>query len=164
MIEAWLPVVGFEENYAVSDAGRVRNVLSGRVLRGVRHPDGYIRHQLSRWDGERRWIMAHVLVLTAFVCPRPPGLEALHGDGVHDNNALSNLRWGTHSENIQDSIRHGTHVSHPGSKNGRAILTEADLPSIRERLRRGERQIDVANSYGVSRSTINAISTGRNWS
>lgn len=51
----------------------------------------------------------HVLVLEAFVGPRPPGMECLHSNDVGTDNRLSNLRWGTHSENLNDLVRNGRH-------------------------------------------------------
>lgn len=114
-------------------------------------------------DGIARKHFVHTLVLEAFVSPRPPGLEALHRDGQGTNNAAGNLRWGTHAENVQDALRHGVHVAHPGSRNGRSILTEADIPIIRERLK-NEFPASIARDYGVNRSTIQQIKRGQNWS
>ena len=51
----------------------------------------------------------HLLVMLAFVGPRPEGLETRHFDGNHLNNSLENLRYGTSSENSMDEVRHGTH-------------------------------------------------------
>lgn len=50
---------------------------------------------------------AHTLVLEAFVCPRPAGMQACHNDGDKYNNYVGNLRWGTGVENMKDFIKHG---------------------------------------------------------
>lgn len=117
--ESWLPVVGWEGIYEVSDFGRVRSVdrwithIDGRrvwypsTIIGLRlGPQGYPRALLCR-NSESKWIHLHRLVLEAFVGLRPPGLVACHGNGDPLDNALSNLRWGTYSSNAEDTVRHG---------------------------------------------------------
>ncbi|WP_211339176.1 NUMOD4 motif-containing HNH endonuclease [Salana multivorans] len=113
--ETWLPVVGYEGLYEVSDRGRVRSLdrLSaagapqrGRVLRPSIAKGGYPMVSLYR-DRGRSTRTVHRLVLLAFVGPEPEGAEACHRDGNPTNNALPNLYWGTHSENMHDAVRHG---------------------------------------------------------
>jgi len=43
----------------------------------------------------------HVLVLLAFVGPKPDGMEGCHTDGDSMNNRLENLRWDTHTNNMR---------------------------------------------------------------
>lgn len=119
--EKWLPVVGYEGVYDVSDQGRVRSLdrtdarghrVRGRMLKLVSQsetgPDS--RRTVSiHWGGVQRTRLVHHLALEAFVGPRPDGTEACHGDGDAGNNALTNLRWDTHGANELDKIRHGTH-------------------------------------------------------
>lgn len=52
---------------------------------------------------------------------------------------------------------------HKGDRNGRCLLSEQDVRDIRWSLRQGETQVCLANRYGVSKSTIGSISTGKNW-
>lgn len=56
-----------------------------------------------------RKALVHVLVLEAFVGPRPEGMACCHNDGDGQNNTLANLRWDTYSSNNHDLVRHGTH-------------------------------------------------------
>lgn len=114
----WLPVVGYEGRYEVSDQGHVRSLdrvlrsgkpRRGRVLKQVQHPRGYLLVNLWLDNTSRMWLI-HRLVLMAFVGPPPVGTEGLHADGDSGNNALVNLSWGTHSENQYDQVQHGTHV------------------------------------------------------
>lgn len=108
-LENWLPVPGFED-YEVSDFGRVLSRKRGRarIRRPTPEGKGYLQLILSR-NGVPHMRKVHLLVLTAFVGPRPEGMEALHGDGNKLNNALWNLRWGTQGENTLDQVLHGTH-------------------------------------------------------
>lgn len=120
--ERWLPVVGYEGFYEVSDHGRVRSVdrtvkfRDGRVFSYTSQlrsqtpqvPYGHMAVGLKR-KGKRRTVRVHRLVLEAFVGPCPPGMEGCHNDGNPANNHVSNLRWDTSSANKQDVLRHGRH-------------------------------------------------------
>lgn len=97
--------------YSVSTDGLIFN-QSGRTLRfdkDTRPGKGHLRVDLWR-DGKRCRRGVHVLVLAAFVGPRPDGLEVRHIDGNPENNRLSNLEYGTSSENSLDQVRHGRHA------------------------------------------------------
>lgn len=119
--ETWLPVVGYEGLYEVSDLGRLRSLArtvsrkDGRRV-AVRQRlkslspgfGGYVDASLWRNNSDRR-VRVHTLVLEAFVGPPPPGMECRHIDGNPSNNCLTNLQWGTSSENKWDRVRHGNH-------------------------------------------------------
>jgi hypothetical protein len=120
--EQWLPVVGFEGSYEVSDHGRIRSLdraisipgrglrqLKGRVLAQTPDTGGRLTVDL-RSNRVRRVARVHCLVLEAFVGPRPtPSMEGLHFDDNLINNHLTNLRWGTSTENSHDCVRNGNH-------------------------------------------------------
>jgi len=111
-IERWLPVVGYEGLYEVSDLGRVRslprNTTSGRILCLSISGPGYQQVSLFA-QGRLKKTYVHHLVAEAFIGPRPEGYEIRHLDGDRLNNTLANLRYGVHSENELDKVRHGTH-------------------------------------------------------
>jgi hypothetical protein len=118
--EKWLPVVGREDAYEVSDRGRVRSldrmvragggrmrITRGRVLKPwLRPPRGY---PTVRLGPDKNGSSIHTLVCEAFIGPRPPGCEVLHRDDDPTNNHVTNLRWGTRSENKLDSVANGIH-------------------------------------------------------
>jgi hypothetical protein len=118
MQETWLPVVGWEGFYEVSDQGQVRSLdrvvafglqqrlARGRILKPGRDNHGVLFVNLSA-DGRHRVRRVHVLLLEAFVGPRPPGLDGCHWDDDSENNRLANLRWDTKSANARDKIRNG---------------------------------------------------------
>ncbi|MFJ4107914.1 NUMOD4 motif-containing HNH endonuclease [Oerskovia enterophila] len=118
--EVWLPAVGYEGLYEVSNHGRVRSLdridangrrRKGRILLPVKNlKGGRLRVDLYR-GGQKRMLLIHRLVLMTFVGPAPDGMEACHNDGNHTNNAPNNLRWDTSSANKLDSVRHGTHAN-----------------------------------------------------
>lgn len=126
--ERWLPVVSYEGLYEVSDHARVRSIprtfirrrngkpveveIQGKILAQSPDPYGYMRVQLPRTvDGKQRncRVRVNVLMLEAFVGPRPEGMVARHLNDVPDDNRLENLAWGTQGQNREDSVRNGTH-------------------------------------------------------
>lgn len=120
MTERWMPVVGWEGWYEVSDRGRVRSIprsivrsngwpqtFRGKVLSpGSVGKAGHVA--VGLWKGGKIVSRSiHLLVLTAFVGPRPNGMQACHNNGVPDDNRLENLRWDTPSANSYDRVKHG---------------------------------------------------------
>jgi len=106
-IETWLPVVGREGLYEVSNHGRVRSLVRSvpLILSPSQTRDGHLRVQVGH--GRSRYV--HHLVLEAFVGPRPPELMCRHLNGDPADNRVENLSWGTSAENQLDTIRHGNH-------------------------------------------------------
>ena len=112
MVEEWRPVVGWEQAYEVSNLGRVRNPRFGGRLVKQFVRSRYVTVHLK--DAPRHNTRpVHLLVLEAFVGPRPPGMECCHWDNDRSNNQLFNLRWDTKAANKADQVRHGT-ASHGG--------------------------------------------------
>lgn len=118
----WLPVVGWEGYYEVSDSGQVRSLgkdivgKSGvtkrrapKVLSQYPNPKGHMKVWLVGDGGRRQHPYVHSLVLEAFVGPRPSGHQGLHYDDIPSNNAIENLRWGTRYDNARDCVRNGRH-------------------------------------------------------
>jgi hypothetical protein len=177
--ERWLPVVGFEGWYEVSDQGRVRSLartimrkdgkkykvkphiltpnLNGSRKRNRQH----VEVLLSGPNGSQVHARIHTLVLTAFVGPRPPGMECRHLNGNAKNNWLINLIWGTAKENSDDSERHGTRVH--GSRKHNAKLQETDIPTIRAARASGVKLSAIATQYGVEPQTISRVARQTGW-
>lgn len=104
--ERWLPVVGFEKYYEVSDQGRVRSLRDGRIMRPATHKAGYRMLGLSG-GGQKISRQLHRIVLDAFVGPLPDGFVSCHNNGDPGDNRLENLRYDTPRANNLDKVRHG---------------------------------------------------------
>lgn len=92
MIEDWKDIPGYEGLYVVSNNGRVMNVRSGRVLRGIVSNLGYIKVGLSK-SGKVKMVSVHRLVADAFI-KNPDNLrEVNHKDEDKTNNIVDNLEW-----------------------------------------------------------------------
>lgn len=120
--EVWLPVVGYEGFYSVSNLGRVRSdsriksgslgtFVSQEFIVSARLDKGYVRLVLQK-NGSIKSYNVHRLVAIAFIS-NPDNLPQVnHKDLNKSNNNLSNLEWVTRGENI----RHGIRDKKTGSK------------------------------------------------
>ncbi len=170
MAERWKTVPGHEE-YAVSTSGRVRRTSTGKVLTPwLQH--GYEWVHLSAGAKSAR-MAVHRVVLTAFVCPKPAGMECRHLNGQRRDNRLVNLTWGTKEQNELDRATHGTvcrgmlngSYTKPGRRrrgesHGCAKLTEEDVVAIRADTRTAR---ETAQDYPVSMWMVKRIRQGKNW-
>ena len=172
--ERWLPVVGYEGLYEVSDHGRVRSLLAKRrgsveyvraeprVLSPGVKPAGYKIVRLTARGGGVSTLHVHRLVLLAFVGEPPEGKpDAAHGDGDPGNCALQNLRWSSKVENERDKIGHGTRLL--GEALTWAKLTADQVRVIRSSPRTMETYRIRAAEFGVAWQTVSKAATGATW-
>ena len=116
--EIWLPVLGYEDRYAVSDQGRVRSLLSGRLLSPILINSGYLSVHLHCLGKRQPWLVHRLVAVHFLGHPEDPSWEVNHLDYDRLNNAAINLAWVSHSENVRYSL--------PRRKpEGRAVLAAA---------------------------------------
>lgn len=172
--ERWLPVVGYEGLYEVSDLGNVRVVFSskhshiGKTIGSTKNT-GYREVVLTGPDGVKSSHRVHKLVLLAFVGPAPVGLECNHKNGVKTDNRLENLEWVTRSE----QHLHRVHVlgsdalsctNQSGEKNRSAKLTQSEVDDIRSMAATGRLyHREIAKMFGVNRQAIGKIVNHDRW-
>jgi hypothetical protein len=108
--EVWIQIENFPA-YAVSDAGSVMRISSGRILKKLVHR-GYSRVHLYK-DGvqyERR--VARLVALHHIPNPENKA-QVNHRCGEQTtNDAVSNLEWVTRSENVAHAYRTGLKFPH----------------------------------------------------
>ena len=75
------------------------------------------------------------------------------------------LRPGTQADNISDIWDRGRQRfgDHAGERNPRALLTQADVDRIRERIAAGETNRAIAADYPVSEGMVSRIKLGLSW-
>lgn len=126
---------------------------------GGRKPTGYGR----LWH-EGKHCYVHRLSFELFVGP----IGDLHVLHRCDNPPCCNpehLFLGTHADNMTDRDAKGRASGGRlcGDANGQSKLTEADVIEVHRRLARGDRQVDIASRFGVSKSLVHLIKNGRLW-
>lgn len=82
-------------------------------------------------------------------CDNPPCVRPDH------------LFLGTHEENMADMRAKGR--SQRGERCHAAKLTEPEAKEVILAVTRGERSEDIARRFGVSRSTVSMVATGKTW-
>ena len=107
-------------------------------------------------------------IIAEIFCKKPSdnkSLQVNHIDGNKQNNNYKNLEWVTPSENRRHSIdvlgRDFKAIS--GESNYGSKLTEKDINKIKEMLKSGMKQREVAAIYGVSRPHISQIKNNNRW-
>jgi hypothetical protein len=129
--ETWLPTVGFD-NYEVSDHGRLRNVITGRLIRSENN--GPYPFVTLRQAGRSVGRSIHVLVAQAFLGDTS-GFTVNHKDFDKTNNHVSNLEIVSHAENIEHARVHGRMSYHQNASRRHRVLcveTGVEFKSIRD--------------------------------
>lgn len=126
---------------------------------GATKPAGYgnMRH-----DG--KYFTAHRFSYYAFNGPIGDGQVVRH---TCDNPSCVNpdhLLVGTVKENSADSVQRGrARGGVRGVRNNRSKLTPESVRIIRLRLDAGEKQKDIAESFGVTQTCISSIHQNKTW-
>lgn len=143
------------DDYEITREGQVINKKSKRILKGQPNGKGYLRVSIG---GKLQFI--HRLVAQKYV-PNPDCLEQVnHKDGNKLNNNADNLEWVSNQTNRDHAIQTGLQIH--GEECPWAKLTWADVDFIRT-LQGYKTAVEVAEYYGVSRTTISGIWNGRTW-
>lgn len=145
--ETWKPISGYEGRYEVSDMGRVRSLhfrghRGSKVMTTVRNYSGY--HVVSLGSKPKKQYRVHVLVLEAFVGPRPEGMQGCHRDDDKDDNRLCSLRWDTPKANAAERN------TASGERHGNSKLSDTQRSEIVSARRTGEKIADIAKRYGIT--------------
>lgn len=100
--ERWLPIVGYEGLYEVSDLGRVKSLARTTTKGGIRNQfisnNGYLRVPLTNLKTKK--YLVHRIVLSTFL-PIEENKEVDHINHIKTDNRFENLRWATCSENTR---------------------------------------------------------------
>lgn len=172
-MEIWKPVVGFENHYEVSSAGRARRSgkdRMGRCRNTVLRPsnrNGY-RGVTFSVENKTTTVSIHRVMWEAFNGPIPRGMQINHLNGDRTDNRLDNLELCTPSENMHHMkhvLRRHQVVPEPrrGTQNRNAKLNEEQVREILDRLAKGEVAKKIAPDYGVYWSVIYKIKNGEAW-
>lgn len=154
-------------DYEVSNTGRVRNKVTGYVLK-VSLRVGYPAVSLSAnyFIGERYQYHVHRLAIEAFIGSAPTHLvrpQVNHIDGDKTNNNITNLEWVSHAGNAQHAYKLGllkTPAAPLGENHSSAVLTEDQVRFIRTSSTSANR---LAKDFGVSKTTVLHARNRRTW-
>ena len=100
--EIWVDVIGHENDYMISNYGRLLNKHNNSIKYPVDlNSSGYPRHTMYYGKPDRQF--AHRMVAIHFI-PNPNNKPVVnHIDGNRNNNKVDNLEWVTYRENVLHS-------------------------------------------------------------
>lgn len=171
MIENWKPIPGYETLYAVSDCGRIKRLerksrngngeftLPERLSK-LSLSKGYLRVSLWR-ENKGKVFFVHRLVMLAFCGQSDLSVDHINGD--KSDNRLSNLRYCTLRENTLYQHQAGRVRFVRGIQNGKAKMNDDMVRQARSMLSSGLSTKKVADHFGMSKGTIQAMRDGRTW-
>jgi hypothetical protein len=119
IMEIWMPLIGFEGLYKVSDFGSLtalEKTAKGWGSEYIRpeqpiscstNGDGYRQATITGKDGIKKTKYVHRMVAETFI-PNPDNKPCInHKDGNKNNNHVENLEWVTVAENNEHAIKTG---------------------------------------------------------
>jgi hypothetical protein len=154
-MEIWL-TIPFEDQYEVSDLGRVRNKQTKHIKSLRYNKGGYLR--VTLYPSGKTYAV-HSLVGKVFLQEfYREGLQIDHLNSVRDDNRLCNLEWVTAKENTR---RINKRADVKGMKNPCSKITEQQAYYIKY-------TFDIPNSVmcrelGLSRSIVEKIRNRERW-
>lgn len=151
MKEIYKDVKGYEGYYEISNLGNVRSssYKGRRILKPAKTKRGYL-NVVFCINQKKEHKLIHRLVAEAFI-DNPNNFKTVnHKDENKLNNTAENLEWLSQEENNRYS--------------NKKMLTEEQVRQIPTMIGNGYSQLDIANSFNVSRRTIQFILKGEHWS
>lgn len=96
-VEEWRKIHEYQR-YSVSSMGRIRNDISGMILKLYENPEGYMKVGLVKKKKIRDIKSVHRLVCTAFMENHDNLPQVDHKNRVRGDNRVSNLRWASQED------------------------------------------------------------------
>lgn len=132
--EVWEDIQNFEGRYQISNLGRVKSLLTNKLLKfDMNNEGGYCRTTLRDSDGKRFKFLVHRLVAIHFIDNPDNKPMVNHIDNNPKNNHKSNLEWVTHSENMIHAQKQGR-LFESQSKGGTVIGKQITETTIQRHL------------------------------
>lgn len=103
-MEIWRDIPGYEGLYQVSAFGKVKSLITNRILKDRFDHKGYLSVILYK-NNTKKVIKVHRLVAKIFLDNKDNKEQVNHKDGNKANNNVSNLEWCNCKENIQHAFK-----------------------------------------------------------
>jgi hypothetical protein len=152
--------------YFFDDVGTLYTYVERHNLLHAKIPtvgsDGYCRVWLAR-NYTRYMFLFHRVVWIYYHGEIPEHLCINHKNGDKTDNRKENLELVTQSENVIHSYKNLGHKRVIGSLCGNSVLSEKDIPVIRNMLSSGVTHTEIAKKYNIGISTVHYIKYKKTW-
>lgn len=152
MNEIWLPIMGYEGYYEISNKARVRNCITGYIKKPTKKTTGYWKVCLSV-NQHKKTHSIHRLVATHFI-PNPHNLPEVDHIKGKDYNTVNDLQWVSKAQN--NKLTHVRRFANP--INSKAVhcytLDGVYMDSFVS-------QTIAANNLGINRISITRCLQGK---
>lgn len=153
MIEIWKKIK--ECNYEASNLGRIRNMLTGHILKPSKNPKGYYMVDIGG-KRNRKYVTVHKIIAECFLVKQDASKSQVnHIDGNKLNNSVENLEYCTPKQNVLHSISLGLV---PNKLSDTEVIELVKLFNI------GENKKEIAKRFNISLSVLNGVLTGKTYS
>lgn len=162
MEEIWKDIDGYRESYQVSNLGRIRNKITGQMLRASTISKGYKGVRLYYDVQKAHSLKVHRIVANAFI-PNPMNLPQInHIDGDKSNNRVDNLEWCSNDFNMHHANENGLILQ--GEDRPASKCSNESLKLIQRLIDCGFRAYQLAKIYGIAKRNMYHILRGDNYS
>jgi hypothetical protein len=122
-------VVGFEEQYSITEDGMIWSHKRGRWMSVYYTKTGYKRVTLRDFNNlnKARSFLVHRLVAQSYIPNPEQKPEVNHVNCKRDDNRVENLEWATRSENNQHAWDHGNKVFVKTEKFIQSVIENAKI-------------------------------------
>lgn len=148
-------------NYEVSSCGKIRNKVTGRLLKFDKSWNGYYRCTLCKTNTPKKFLV-HRVVMREFV--GESSLQVNHKDGDKSNNGLSNLEYVSCSENHIHAQENGLRPI--GSARGTALIDEDVVRKVCQMFQKGYTRGEILSaglSPHLKKHMVDNIRRRRTW-
>ena len=171
MRERWKVIPGYDE-YEASTLGGIRRINrsgsqprwhAGHLLHSTILKSGYAMIGLG-CKTRRKYLRRSRIVLRTFAGQAPsPIHQANHKNGKKSDDRLENLEWVTPKANVRHACKLFGPWHNRGNEHHNAKLTTAKVIEAKLLVAQGMTHCAIATKFSVSRPTITAAVSGRNW-
>jgi len=163
--EEWKDIDGYENNYRVSNKGRIYSKKRKKILKLYTDKRGYLRIDLYS-KGIGKQFVVHRFVAKGFIKNKNPKEYNCvnHLNGKKNDNRSKNLEWCTHEQNMNHASKTG--LMHKGKFGVNTMSKKLSSEQVKQifSLFGKMKYKDISIKFDVSKNSIKDIFYGVTWS